>query len=62
MTSGSVPRKGLLSTEVVRRHAWILAIVGLLLFFWRLGSHDLWPSDEPRFGLQAWEMRQNGEY
>jgi len=36
--------------------------VGLLLFFWRLGSHDLWPSDEPRFGLQAWEMRESGEY
>ena len=40
----------------------ILAVAGLLLFFWRLGSHDLWPPDEPRFGLVAKEMWDRGDY
>ena len=40
----------------------ILVVAGLLLFFWRLGSHDLWPPDEPRFGLVAKEMWQRGDY
>jgi 4-amino-4-deoxy-L-arabinose transferase-like glycosyltransferase len=33
----------------------------VLLFGWRLGSHDLWPTDEPRFGLVAREMRDRGD-
>src|SRR5882672_3982150 len=40
----------------------ILVVAGLLLFFWRLGSHDLWPPDEPRFGVVAKEMRARGDY
>ena len=40
----------------------ILVVAGLLLFFWRLGSHDLWPPDEPRFGLVAKEMWDRGDY
>jgi 4-amino-4-deoxy-L-arabinose transferase-like glycosyltransferase len=40
----------------------ILVAVGLVLFFWRLGSHDLWPPDEPRFALVAQEMRERSDY
>ena len=40
----------------------ILVALGLVLFFWRLGSHDLWPPDEPRFALVAQEMRERGDY
>lgn len=40
----------------------ILLASGLLLFFWRLGSHDLWPPDEPRFALVAQEMWSRGDY
>jgi 4-amino-4-deoxy-L-arabinose transferase-like glycosyltransferase len=40
----------------------ILLLVGAVLFFWRLGSRDLWPPDEPRFALVAHEMRQRGDY
>ena len=46
-----------------RRHAVNAALLlwGLLLFGWRLGGHDLWPPDEPRFGLVAKEMRARGD-
>jgi 4-amino-4-deoxy-L-arabinose transferase-like glycosyltransferase len=44
------------------RYTLILVVVGLMLFFWRLGGHDLWPSDEPRFALQAREMQTSGDY
>src|SRR6266540_3003566 len=44
-----------------RRLALLLA-AGFILFFWRLGSHDLWPPDEPRFALVAQEMRARGDY
>ncbi len=44
-----------------RRLALLLA-AGLILFFWRLGSHDLWPPDEPRFALVAREMWARGDY
>ncbi len=40
----------------------LLSAAGLLLFFWRLGSHDLWPPDEPRFALVAKEMWARGDY
>jgi 4-amino-4-deoxy-L-arabinose transferase-like glycosyltransferase len=40
----------------------LLLASGLLLFFWRLGSHDLWPPDEPRFALVAQEMWTRGDY
>jgi 4-amino-4-deoxy-L-arabinose transferase-like glycosyltransferase len=36
--------------------------VGFALFFWRLGSHDLWPPAEPRFALVAKEMWTRGDY
>jgi 4-amino-4-deoxy-L-arabinose transferase-like glycosyltransferase len=39
----------------------ILLFVGAPLFFWRLGSHDLWPPDEPRFALVAREMRERAD-
>lgn len=46
-----------------RRHAVNAALLAwaLLLFGWRLGGHDLWPPDEPRFGLVAKEMRASGD-
>jgi len=40
----------------------VLVCAGLLIFFWRLGSHDLWPPDEPRFALVAKEMWTRGDY
>jgi 4-amino-4-deoxy-L-arabinose transferase-like glycosyltransferase len=48
---------------VNRRRAVNAALVlfGLLLFGWRLGGHDLWPPDEPRFGLVAREMLDRGD-
>jgi 4-amino-4-deoxy-L-arabinose transferase-like glycosyltransferase len=48
---------------VNRRHAVNAALLAwaLLLFGWRLGGHDLWPPDEPRFGLVAKEMRASGD-
>ena len=46
----------------LRRYAVCLALLGLTLFVWRLGSHDLWPPDEPRFGLVAREMRSGGDF
>ena len=49
----------------VNRPAWLdalgLVALGLLLFGWRLGGHDLWPTDEPRFGLVAREMWERGD-
>jgi 4-amino-4-deoxy-L-arabinose transferase-like glycosyltransferase len=42
--------------------ALVLLLAGAALFFWRLGSHDLWPPDEPRSGLVAREMWAKGEY
>jgi len=48
------------------RHAWrrlgLIVAAGAALFVWRLGSHDLWPPDEPRFALVAKEMWQRGDY
>ena len=32
-----------------RRRLVLILLAGLVLFFWRLGSHDLWPPDEPPF-------------
>ena len=36
-------------------------LLALALFGWRLGSHDLWPTDEPRFALVAREMLQRAD-
>jgi len=44
------------------RRILLLVGLGLVLFFWRLGSHDLWPPDEPRFALVAKEMWMRGDY
>src|SRR5262245_27747784 len=44
------------------RRLGLLLAVGAALFLWRLGSHDLWPPDEPRFALVAKEMWQRGDY
>jgi 4-amino-4-deoxy-L-arabinose transferase-like glycosyltransferase len=52
-------------TVNARARRWRLALLlaaGLVLFFWRLGSHDLWPPDEPRFALVAKEMWTRGDY
>ena len=43
------------------RAAVLLVLLGAALFGWRLGGHDLWPTDEPRFGLVAKEMRASGD-
>jgi 4-amino-4-deoxy-L-arabinose transferase-like glycosyltransferase len=40
----------------------LLAVCGAVLIFWRLGAHDLWPPDEPRFAEVAREMEQRGDY
>jgi 4-amino-4-deoxy-L-arabinose transferase-like glycosyltransferase len=45
-----------------RLHLGLLVVAGFALFFWRLGSHDLWPPDEPRFALVAKEMWTRGDY
>ena len=45
-----------------RGRLMLLMAAGLLVFFWRLGSHDLWPPDEPRFALVAREMWTRGDY
>jgi 4-amino-4-deoxy-L-arabinose transferase-like glycosyltransferase len=39
----------------------LLVVLGVALFGWRLGGHDLWPTDEPRFGLVAKEMHESGD-
>src|SRR5262245_23905596 len=49
-------------TRASRAHLALLIGAGLLLFFWRLGGHALWPPDEPRFALVAKEMWQRGDY
>lgn len=46
---------------LVRRDRILLVAAGLLLFAWRLGAHDLWPPDEPRFALVAREMAVRGD-
>ena len=44
-----------------RRDLFILGLVGLVLFGWALGSHDLWPPDEARYALNAREMHDRGD-
>jgi 4-amino-4-deoxy-L-arabinose transferase-like glycosyltransferase len=44
-----------------RRDRILLIAVGLILFGWRLGAHDLWPPDEPRFALVARAMAESGD-
>src|SRR5574341_642267 len=44
------------------RRAALLLAVGVVLYFWKLGSHDLWPPDEPRFALVAREMWERGDF
>ncbi len=46
----------------LRRSRLALVLVGAVLFLWRVGSHDLWPPDEPRFGLVAKEMWTSGDH
>src|SRR5580765_5210547 len=50
------------AVNVDRRHLALLLAAGLVLFFWRLCSHDLCPPDEPRFALVAKEMWTRGDY
>jgi 4-amino-4-deoxy-L-arabinose transferase-like glycosyltransferase len=45
-----------------RRRLALLLAAGFVLFFWRLGAHDLWPPDEPRFALVAKGMWDRGDY
>jgi len=44
------------------RDLLLLGLAAFVLFFWRLGSYDLRPPDEPRFGLVAREMWDSGDY
>lgn len=53
---------GTVNARARRARRALLVAAGLLLFFWRLGSHDLWPPDEPRFALVAKEMWMKGDY
>jgi 4-amino-4-deoxy-L-arabinose transferase-like glycosyltransferase len=51
--------------NAVRGTPWrpiLIVACGALLFGWRLGSHDLWPPDEPRFGLVAREMLERRDF
>ncbi|MBI2943462.1 MAG: glycosyltransferase family 39 protein [Candidatus Wallbacteria bacterium] len=44
---------------------WPWALVGLaaaLLYFTRLGAHDLWEPDEPNFALTSREMMERSQY
>jgi len=43
-------------------HQLALLLLGALLFSFNLGGFDLWPADEPRFGLVAREMLQSGNF
>ena len=40
----------------------VLVALGMVLFLWRLGGHDLWPTDEPRFGQVAREMWERRDH
>ena len=43
--------------------SWMVpALLALVLFSWNIGGYDLWPADEPRFGLVAREMVESGDY
>ncbi len=44
------------------RRLLVLLLVGSALYLFRLGGHDLWPPDEPRFGLVAREMWESGDH
>ncbi|HKN47675.1 MAG TPA: glycosyltransferase family 39 protein [Candidatus Polarisedimenticolia bacterium] len=57
--------EGAVKPEVARadrRLLFILLALGCALYLWRLGEHDLWPPDEPRFGLVAREMWDSGDH
>jgi len=60
-----VDLEGAVKPEAARgdRHRLIILLaVGCALYLWRLGAHDLWPPDEPRFGLVAREMWDSGDH
>lgn len=57
----NAPRGDAAGTAAIRRDRVVLVAVGLLLFGWRLGAHDLWPPDEPRFALVARAMAERGD-
>ena len=40
----------------------LLIGIGAVLFLWRLGSHDLWPPDEPHLALVARSMSVRGDH
>lgn len=44
------------------RRQYAVLLAAALLFFWRLGGHDLWAPDEPYFAEGAREMVADGEW
>jgi len=48
--------------NTTRWHIPVLLGLATLLFFTNLGTHDLWPPDEPRFAEVAREMLGSGDY
>ncbi|MBI3891806.1 MAG: glycosyltransferase family 39 protein [Candidatus Wallbacteria bacterium] len=51
------------SCETALRRPWLLLLFAVaLLYFARLGAHDLWEPDEPNFALTSREMIEKGQY
>ncbi len=44
------------------QHLLIMLICSYFLFFFRIGAHDLWSPDEPRYAQVAREMLRSGDY
>ncbi|GAB4331732.1 MAG: hypothetical protein Kow0099_03170 [Candidatus Abyssubacteria bacterium] len=43
-------------------HLFILLVVCYFVFFFRIGAHDLWNPDEPRYAQVAREMLESGDW
>jgi 4-amino-4-deoxy-L-arabinose transferase-like glycosyltransferase len=52
-----------MKTLIPPRRRWmVLLLLAAFVFLIRLGSRELWPPDEPRFGLIAQEMLRDGSF
>lgn len=48
--------------NVRHAHVLFLLVLGTVVFAPAIGTHDLWPADEPRYAQVAREMRDSGDY